>query len=575
LSYCANVVSVRRVDRVDSHQLVARRETRVLGALIGATLAVLVWAGAPASAAAITYTPIDVTTTTDETDSGDGLTSLREAVDHADSTAGDWQINVPAGHYALDSILDVGGNSGQHIRIVGAGARTTVIKATTPTHGVVGVTSGGPVEIDAVKVTGGFSAYPLGGGGIANGGDLSLFDVTVTDNSASVGGGVWTLYGSRLSVAYSTISNNHQGSGGGEWEGGGGIFSQGSTTVVLSTISGNTAGVNQAPSSSDPPDPARGGGIASNVGGTLHLDSVTFKDNSASGGSAPAGNDLWTYSDGTSTTFNNSIFDGTSAANAAPSNCNVPPLPYPTDVSLDSGQSCVGSQPGRSSVDPKLGPLADNGGQTDTHALLPGSPAIDGVVPPSTCGGGDLGLVDQRGVARPQGSRCDVGAFELEQQATPGVTPPLGNPAGPGPGRLLEELTLSNSKFRALPRGGSLAAARAKKAPRGTVVSYRLTEAARVTFTVQKPVPGVKKGKKCVAAKAGKTGGRTHAKKCTLFKRVGGFARQSAAGLDRFMFTGRLHNRSLRPGRYRIVGVARDAAGVRSPARSATFRIVR
>ena len=128
----------------------ARRETRVLGALIGATLAVLVWAGAPAPAAAITYTPIDVTTTTDETDSGDGLTSLREAVDHADSTAGDWQINVPAGHYAVDSILDVGGNSGQHIRIVGAGARTTVISATTPTHGVVGASRAWTVSMIGV-----------------------------------------------------------------------------------------------------------------------------------------------------------------------------------------------------------------------------------------------------------------------------------------------------------------------------------------------------------------------------------------------------------------------------------------
>ena len=56
--------------------------------------------------------------------------------------------------------------------------------------------------------------------------------------------------------------------------------------------------------------------------------------------------------------------------------------------------------------DPLLGPLSDNGGSTWTHALLPGSPALDA--------GDDLACpaTDQRGVTRPQGSHCDIGAFE-------------------------------------------------------------------------------------------------------------------------------------------------------------------
>ena len=57
-----------------------------------------------------------------------------------------------------------------------------------------------------------------------------------------------------------------------------------------------------------------------------------------------------------------------------------------------------------------LGPLADNGGPTETHDLLPGSPAIDagspGCPPPDT---------DQRGVARPQGVACDIGAVEVPE----------------------------------------------------------------------------------------------------------------------------------------------------------------
>ena len=77
---------------------------------------------------------------------------------------------------------------------------------------------------------------------------------------------------------------------------------------------------------------------------------------------------------------------------------------------LASDSTCVLSATGdKSSVDPKLGPLADNGGPTKTHALLPGSPVFDAgspncPPPPAT---------DQRGVARPQGQVCDIGAFEL------------------------------------------------------------------------------------------------------------------------------------------------------------------
>jgi hypothetical protein len=56
-----------------------------------------------------------------------------------------------------------------------------------------------------------------------------------------------------------------------------------------------------------------------------------------------------------------------------------------------------------------LGPLQDNGGPTWTHALLPGSPALD-VGDPAQCP-----ATDQRGVPRPQGAGCDIGAFELEQ----------------------------------------------------------------------------------------------------------------------------------------------------------------
>jgi len=66
-------------------------------------------------------------------------------------------------------------------------------------------------------------------------------------------------------------------------------------------------------------------------------------------------------------------------------------------------------------VNPMLGPLQNNGGSTETHALLSGSPAIDA----GDCTDKDSNpvLTDQRGVSRPQGSRCDIGAYEYPQMA--------------------------------------------------------------------------------------------------------------------------------------------------------------
>jgi hypothetical protein len=75
---------------------------------------------------------------------------------------------------------------------------------------------------------------------------------------------------------------------------------------------------------------------------------------------------------------------------------------------LEDGTSCGLTATGDLVVaDAMLGPLQDNGGPTETHDLLPGSPAIDAgsmdCPPPDT---------DQRGVARPQGAGCDIGAVE-------------------------------------------------------------------------------------------------------------------------------------------------------------------
>jgi hypothetical protein len=67
-------------------------------------------------------------------------------------------------------------------------------------------------------------------------------------------------------------------------------------------------------------------------------------------------------------------------------------------------------------AEPLLAPLANNGGQTETRALQPNSPAVDKVPPRrSFC----ADTVDQRGVKRPQGPACDIGSFELVRATNP------------------------------------------------------------------------------------------------------------------------------------------------------------
>jgi hypothetical protein len=89
--------------------------------------------------------------------------------------------------------------------------------------------------------------------------------------------------------------------------------------------------------------------------------------------------------------------------------------------------TAAGDRPG---VDPQLRPLGDNGGDTMTHALLPGSPARDAAG--STCA-----ATDQRGVARPDGPACDIGAFEYSPPPAVGTpdpfssASPIARPIGP------------------------------------------------------------------------------------------------------------------------------------------------
>jgi hypothetical protein len=259
------------------------------------------------------------------------------------------------------------------------------------------------------------------GGGIGNSGIATITNSTISGNSArGSGGGIWNF--DTVTITNSTISGNSAGSGGGgidnesgtlnvtgstisgnsASDSGGGIdIDRGTVTITNSTISGNSAG-------------SFGGGIR-NFGGTANLSFVTIASNSASigGGISRAGGTV---------NIKNSIV-GNNTASTGP-NCSggvtATGANFATDGSCGAGFSTVPST-GLGGLN--LGPLANNGGPTQTHALQAGSAAID-AVPSGQCSdvNGNPVIQDQRGVSRPQGSRCDVGAYEAAAASTQAVT---------------------------------------------------------------------------------------------------------------------------------------------------------
>ncbi len=244
------------------------------------------------------------------------------------------------------------------------------------------------------------------GGGIYNGSrsTLVMTDCVIGPNNEAIesGGGILNKYGT-LTLNRCTVWGNSQ-SGGGDDTGGGGISTMNSpatTTLINSTVSGNQAN-------------DYGGGILVWIQGVVELVHSTVADNSANSG---GGIVIYNTSDTTARPLN-SIVAGNSAT-----------VEYP-DVSgnfTSQGGNLIGDPTGstntwdtkdhvgtaESPLDPMLGDLLKNApGETLTMALQTGSPAIDAVTCPE---GIDE---DQRGVSRPQGDHCDIGAFELEQIAT-------------------------------------------------------------------------------------------------------------------------------------------------------------
>jgi CSLREA domain-containing protein len=308
-----------------------------------------------------------------------------------------------------------------------------------------------------------------GGGGVDNRGALTLVDSVVSQNRAGAGGdggdgaanplGLSGAGGSAgaggsgggldnegsLWVRASTIAGNSGGSGGAAGPGaaggagapGGGIFSEGRLLRVIdSTVYGNVAGTGGA--GGGLPGPGGSGGGLAVVGGSSRLLNATVADNgvgmagaTASPSAAGVGGGLYIRSGpgAPALRLQNTIVASNRGGNCAQSG-GAAIVNGGHDLSFGD-RTC----PGRSR-DPRLGALKDNGGPTPTVALSAGSAAID-AVPAKHAG---CPATDQRGVRRPQGRACDIGAYEF---AVPEITA-----IAPFPGASYEQGSQILARFR-------------------------------------------------------------------------------------------------------------------------------
>ena len=376
--------------------------------------------------------------------------TLRAAIMEANALAGAQTIFVQSGIYRL-TIFGKNENDSRtgdldltsDLTIIGRGETQPVIDAAAIDRVLhVVKIDGTQVRLENLTLRNGDARAVNGGAG---GGLLIESDSLVTvnnsvihDNFANVGGGIHAGRGAVVTLNSIRVQNNVA------TNMGGGITTSSATTIRNATISGNHAGIVGVPgqgiggglmAGGDQPISIEqstiannralnmGGGIGSvQIGTDLRLINSTVSGNSApnAGGieiEEPVllqhttivenqGGGIRVNDPNATVVLQNSII-----ANNGEANCtfNFVSLVLKGDRNLIGDNSCPFVVPGTNlfNTNPQLGPLQNNRGDTETHELLPGSPAINGgnnsVCTPT----------DQRGLARPQGPNCDIGAFEV------------------------------------------------------------------------------------------------------------------------------------------------------------------
>lgn len=340
------------------------------------------------------------------------------------------QISVPAGTFVLtrntngnieenfDLNLTTPLGANQKIVIEGAWADQTIIDG-NQTDRLIYVQNGRIAELGKLTLRHGQADD---GGAIYNTGLLTVRDCVIEDNhtvNAGDGGGIYNA--AELVVQNTTIRSNVARDGGGVYAAasttirnstlsanasvdGGGIYNSGSLLLISSTLSTNTA-------DSD------GGGIYSDSDAFLYSTSVIRNiadvDHDINGGLGGGA-----YAEpGARTLLVNTLIAGNGVNGGFDDDdCDGSFELYGFNLFGESVHCSFTGNGGLAynfmSAD-SIGPLRDNGGPTFTHALLPGSEAIDATIAQGCIdqAGGPL-LYDQRGAPRVAGARCDVGAFE-------------------------------------------------------------------------------------------------------------------------------------------------------------------
>lgn len=354
---------------------------------------------------AVTFTPARaagiVVNSSADVVASDGVCTLREAITNAN---GDSQLFATAGECAAGSGADTitfaddytitltAGlpTTSSNITISGAG-RSVTIQGNNTQHMLINF-SGGTLTIETLTISEMFSsASGATGGAIGNAGTLNVNNSFFSDNrvtGASYGGGAILNYSGTTTISNSIFTGNAANTSGGAIQ-----VHSGTVSIHNSTFVDNTAGT-------------FGGGVHVS-GGSANIINVTFLDNAAGNGGS-------VYNESGTITLKNSLL-ATDIFGMV--NCGGTITADTDNIATDT--TCNSATP----VDfdqLKIGTLGNYGGNTQTIPLLPGSPAID-AGDAATCAAAPVSGLDQRGIARPFGAGCDVGAYEYDGSA-PTVT---------------------------------------------------------------------------------------------------------------------------------------------------------
>ncbi|HEX8846812.1 MAG TPA: choice-of-anchor Q domain-containing protein, partial [Pyrinomonadaceae bacterium] len=346
-------------------------------------------------------------------------------------------LDSSLGQLIINKNLTINGPTGAANRVTVSGNNSRVFR----------ITSGVTVNISDLTVSNG-QTNTNDGAGIRNEGTLNLSNSTVSGNTATLsrGGGIANIAGATLTLVNSTVSGNTATTASGL---GGGIENEGTATITNSTISGNNAGgsgggiataigavttiINSTISGNNAN--ISGGGFNNSVGASATIINSTITNNRADNDNNGSGTGGGIITGSGGVTLHNTIVAGNfnengatdapddifGTVNAASSFNLIGDSATAGGLTHGTNSNIVGNA-GSGTIDARLGALANNGGSTETHALLAGSPALD--AGSNTVSDGASLTTDQRGTGflrkrdaatdADTTQTVDIGAFEAD-----------------------------------------------------------------------------------------------------------------------------------------------------------------